>query len=137
MWYFWLLDSVSDRESHPDGELTEKDEEREYVAGDAYNNKPVRRWLTHIRGDTHNNGPVQWLSETYVCPNCVKEPDDVCCQDVPDGLFCTPDSVGLPDKTPEDLNDNNMCEKFRDPIQLNFNRMFNRVLNRVHYTLYG
>ena len=81
--------------------------------GDAYNNKPVRRWLTHIRGDTHNNGPVQWLSESYVCPNCVKEPEDECCQDVPDGLFCTPDSVGLPDKTPEELNDKNMCEKFR------------------------
>ena len=32
---------------------------------------------------------------------------------MPEGLFCTPDSVGLPDKSPEDLNDNNMCEKFR------------------------
>ena len=25
----------------------------------------------------------------------------------------------------------------RDSIQLNFNRMFDRVFNRVHYTLYG
>ena len=39
MWYFWLLESLSDRESDPDGELTEKDDEREYVAGDAYSKK--------------------------------------------------------------------------------------------------
>ena len=47
MWYFWLLDSVSDRESHPDGELTEKDDEREYVAGDAYNKKMFVKLFVH------------------------------------------------------------------------------------------
>ena len=60
--------------------------------GDAYNNRPVRRWATHYRRDTKNNGPVHWISENYVCPNCVKEPDHRCCQGVPHGLFCLPDS---------------------------------------------
>ena len=62
--------------------------------GDAYNNKPVRRWTTHYRGDTANMGPVHWISENYVCPNCVKEPDHRCCQGVPQALFCLPDSKG-------------------------------------------
>ena len=43
--------------------------------GDPYNNRPVRRWATHYRRDTNNNGPVHWISENYVCPNCVKEPE--------------------------------------------------------------
>ena len=59
--------------------------------GDAYNNKPVRRWTTHFRGDTANMGPVHWISENYVCPNCVQDTDHRCCQNVPQGLFCTPD----------------------------------------------
>ena len=62
--------------------------------GDAYNNRPVRRWATHYRRDTKNNGPVHWISENYVCPNCVQEPDHRCCQGVPQGLFCLPDSKG-------------------------------------------
>ena len=87
--------------------------------GDAYNNKPARRWTTHYRGDTYNNGPVHWISENYVCPNCyappgtIDGPDSVCCEDVPEGLFCTPDSVNMTMKTPEELNDGNMCEMFR------------------------
>ena len=87
--------------------------------GDAYNNKPARRWTTHYRGDTYNNGPVHWISENYVCPNCAGPSDipdgsdSVCCESVPDGLFCTPDSVNMTMKTPEELNDANMCERFR------------------------
>ena len=46
------------------------------------------------RRDTKNNGPVHWISENYVCPNCVKEPEHRCCQGVPQGLFCLPDSKG-------------------------------------------
>ena len=38
---------------------------------DAHGNKPPRRWLAQYRRDTKNGGPVQWMSENYVCPNCV------------------------------------------------------------------
>ena len=55
--------------------------------GDAYNNMPQRRWVAHYRGDTTNNGPVHWISENYVCPNCArdKNADHKCCQNVPSG----------------------------------------------------
>ena len=52
-------------------------------------------------------------------PNCAGPSDipdgsdSVCCESVPDGLFCTPDSVNMTMKTPEELNDANMCERFR------------------------
>ena len=100
--------------------------------GDAYNNKPARRWLAKFWKDTHNNGPVQWISQNYVCPNCAgladgsndvpdyvsddvldDGSDDVCCKNVPEGRFCTPDAVNMSMKTPEDLNDPKMCERFR------------------------
>ena len=87
--------------------------------GDAYNNKPARRWTTRYRGDTYNNGPVHWISENYVCPNCAGPSDipdgsdDVCCENVPDGMFCTPDSVNMTMKTPQELNNVEMCERFR------------------------
>ena len=48
--------------------------------GDAHNRKPARRWTTHYRGDTKNGGPVHWISENYVCPNCMKSPNDHCCK---------------------------------------------------------
>ena len=84
--------------------------------GDAYNNKPQRRWTTHYRGDTANNGPVHWISENYVCPNCArsKNADHKCCQNVPSGLFCTPDSVNITEKTPGQLCQTwAYCEAFR------------------------
>ena len=40
--------------------------------GDAYGNRPVRRWIANYRFSTHNKGPVFWMSENYVCPNCVR-----------------------------------------------------------------
>ena len=82
--------------------------------GDAYNNKPVRRWTTHFRSDTANRGPVHWISESYVCPNCVQETDHTCCQNVPQGLFCTPDAQNLTDKTPNQFNHAwENCETFK------------------------
>ena len=55
--------------------------------GDAYHNKPQRRWVAHYRGDTTNNGPVHWISENYVCPNCARTDNagHKCCQNVPSG----------------------------------------------------
>ena len=41
-------------------------------AGDAYGNRPMRRWIANYRFSTHNKGPVFWMSENYVCPNCVR-----------------------------------------------------------------
>ena len=40
--------------------------------GDAYGNRPMRRWIANYRFSTHNKGPVFWMSENYVCPNCVR-----------------------------------------------------------------
>ena len=81
--------------------------------GDAHHNKPVRRWTTHYRGDTANMGPVHWISESYVCPNCVADPEHRCCQNVPEGLFCTPDALNLTDKTPDQFNHaGENCETF-------------------------
>ena len=82
--------------------------------GDAYNNKPIRRWTTHFRSDTANRGPVHWISENYVCPNCVKDADHRCCQNVPQGLFCTPDAQNLTDKLPNQFNHGwENCETFK------------------------
>ena len=77
--------------------------------GDSAGNKPHRRWLTHYRGDTKNGGPVHWISESYVCPNCVKregwwtKKDRKCCGRPKhnellwphDGQFCKPDMKSL------------------------------------------
>jgi len=71
--------------------------------GDAKGNMPRRRWLTHFRSDTKNGGPVHWISESYVCPNCVKGPQawwnkqerKKCCRDefIPEGHFCRPNKI--------------------------------------------
>merc|ERR1719232_1724602 len=89
--------------------------------GDAYNNKPARRWVAHYRKDTFNNGPVHWISENYVCPNCNKatapcgqEIRDRCCTNVPEGNFCVPDSVNMTMKTPTQLAQPwKYCEAYR------------------------
>ena len=60
--------------------------------------------------DTKNGGPVFWMSENYVCPNCVKEPGDRCCQSPPEGAFCTPDTLNMTQKTPQQLKRG--CERF-------------------------
>ena len=61
--------------------------------------------------DTKNGGPVFWMSENYVCPNCIKEPGDRCCQSPPEGAFCTPDTLNMTQKTPQQLKRG--CERFR------------------------
>ena len=88
--------------------------------GDAYYNKPARRWVAIYRKDTFNNGPVQWLSENYVCPNCAKatacqqDIRDRCCTNVPEGNFCVPDSVNMTMKTLTQLAEpGNYCESYR------------------------
>ena len=84
--------------------------------GDAYNNKPVRRWTTHIGKDTANNGPVIWISESYACPNCAssKQSGHKCCQNVPEGNFCVPDSLNMTEKTPKQLSSKHeFCEAYR------------------------
>jgi len=30
--------------------------------------RPIARWVPHVRGDTETGGPVQWLQEKLVCP---------------------------------------------------------------------
>ena len=61
-----------------------------------------------------NNRPVHWISENYVCPNCVAKPDHKCCQNVPAGLFCTPDAKNRTEKTLEQLHQKGAyCEAFR------------------------
>jgi len=84
--------------------------------GDAYNNKPVRRWTAHYRGDTTNNGPVHWISENYVCPNCARNinADHSCCQNIPEGNFCVPDALNMTEKTPNQLSQPwKYCEAYR------------------------
>ena len=86
--------------------------------GDAYNNKPVRRWVAGYKRHTHNGGPVQWISENYVCPTCTREAvaSSKCCQNVPEGLFCTPDALNMTEKTPLQLSHASTrvnCEAFR------------------------
>ena len=79
--------------------------------GDAYYNKPARRWVALYRKDTFNNRPVQWISENYVCPNCNKATApcgqairDKCCTNVPEGNFCVPDALNMTMKHPMDLS---------------------------------
>ena len=73
----------------------------------------LRRWTTHYRGDTHNNGPVQWISENYVCPTCSREPNHKCCKNVPETLFCIPDALNMTEKTPRQLSNMRNCEAYR------------------------
>jgi len=90
--------------------------------GDAHGNKPQRRWLTHFRSDTKNGGPVHWISESYVCPNCVKgkEPwwsksDEDCCNanNIPSGKFCMPDEKSLDEKVVSKGEQDSGCERWR------------------------
>ena len=80
--------------------------------GDAYGNRPVRRWFANYRFVTHNKGPVWWISENYVCPNCVQSPNNKCCKNVPEGQFCTHDALNMTEKTPQELKHGG-CEVFR------------------------
>ena len=38
-------------------------------------------------------------------------PDDACCKDVPEGMFCKPDALNMTEKTPRQLKQG--CERFR------------------------
>jgi len=90
--------------------------------GDAYGNKPERRWLTVFLGDAQNGGPVFWVSENYVCPNCVKggEPwwrdiEKECCkpENIPAGNFCVPDEKRLDEKVLRLGEQEQGCERWR------------------------
>ena len=37
---------------------------------------------------------MHWIHENYVCPNCVRKPNNKCCNNIDDATanFCTPDS---------------------------------------------
>ena len=51
-----------------------------------------------IHRETKNGGPVHWIHENYRCPNCKdRDKDDPCCQNVPEGFECHPDSVDIED----------------------------------------
>jgi len=50
--------------------------------GDAYGNMPGKaRWLPHVRFDSVDGGPVQWVQEKLVCPNCKAHPNSACCKE--------------------------------------------------------
>merc|ERR1719232_2451263 len=87
------------------------DDDKCTKVGDAFNNMPVRRWLARYRQDTVNGGPVHWISENYVCPHCVNNPQNSCCIDVPEGQFCKADTKRMEEKTISELNRG--CEAFR------------------------
>ena len=38
---------------------------------------------------------MHWIHNNYACPNCVAHPDNKCCQNVPEGHFCKPDSYNI------------------------------------------
>merc|ERR1719232_1317041 len=87
------------------------DDDKCTKVGDAFNNMPVRRWLARYRQDTVSGGPVHWISENYVCPHCVNNPQNNCCIDVPEGQFCKADTKRMEEKTISELNRG--CEAFR------------------------
>ena len=72
--------------------------------------------------DTPNGGPVHWIHQNYVCPNCVTEPHqhanyDKCCRDNPNPEvnFCKPDP-GRETYQPPVVGDDNEwggCERWR------------------------
>ena len=68
---------------------------KKFAFTDAEGNTPKTRWMVHLRKDTPNGGPVHWLHENYVCPNCVATPNDSCCQNVQPGNFCNADSPDI------------------------------------------
>ena len=81
------------------------------------------RWLTHTRMCTERGGPIFWIHENHVCPDCNRGVfnSNACCQNVPAGQFCQADRAG-PEE--EDTGINGGCERFRfisgaDEIALN------------------
>ena len=82
------------------------------------------RWLAHTRKCTKRGGPIFWIHENYVCPDCnlvtsaffietdmrnthcvwrrntsfkasIREgAEGYCCKDVPEGQFCNADRAG-------------------------------------------
>eukprot|EP00930_Biecheleria_cincta_P034655 TRINITY_DN2391_c0_g1_i4.p1 TRINITY_DN2391_c0_g1~~TRINITY_DN2391_c0_g1_i4.p1 ORF type:complete len:703 (+),score=68.91 TRINITY_DN2391_c0_g1_i4:67-2175(+) len=63
--------------------------------GNSSGQRPLARWLTHVRGDRTDGGPSQWIQEKYVCPTCEgvqkEEPHyDCCTRGVPQGGHCRP-----------------------------------------------
>ena len=65
-----------------------------YQSGDITLLKNCLLLKCHFR-DTFNGGPVHWIHENYVCPNCVKSPDNGCCKNVPEGQFCKADTINI------------------------------------------
>jgi len=66
----------------------------ERIVGNATGQRPIARWVTHARGDTKAGGPVQWIQQKLVCPQCnLGKPDeqDCCTRDVPKGAECRPE----------------------------------------------
>jgi len=98
--------------------------------GDAFGNIPKTRWLAHTRMCTKRGGPIFWIHENHVCPDCnvasIKD-NNKCCKDVPEGQFCKADRAGPndPDTSPNNWSPLNQgCERFRfisgaDEIALN------------------
>lgn len=84
--------------------------------GDAYGNKGKARWMPHVRLDSKDGGPVQWIQEKLVCPDCRKGKGE-CCKAgvVPAGGFCKPDNNRDPGSIlpAADDNVNAGCEKYR------------------------
>merc|ERR1719450_829633 len=100
--------------------------------GDPWGNIPETRWLAHTRKCTKRGGPIFWIHENYVCPDCnlasIREGSEgYCCKDVPEGQFCNADRAGPnePDTSEHNWSPHNEgCEKFRlisgaDEIALN------------------
>jgi len=96
--------------------------------GDAFGNIPRTRWLAHTRMCTKRGGPVFWIHENLVCPDCTRDDireNDKCCRDVPEGQFCKADRAGPEDPDTSKWSPfNTGCERFRfisgaDEIALN------------------
>jgi len=64
------------------------------AVGNSSGQRPIARWLPHVRGDTNLGGPMQWIQQKFVCPTCSlldKSSDKYqsCCAGVPAGA-CKP-----------------------------------------------
>jgi len=73
--------------------------------GDAWRNKGKALWVAKMNQVYKSGGPVQWIQKKVVCPDCTMRRwersgpnwqwgNETCCDDVPDGAFCKPDSGG-------------------------------------------
>ena len=114
------------------------------------------RWLTSARGQTKNGGPTFWIHENYRCPNCGsadrrkkdkqwKDEDWVkCCDNKPEGHFCTPDSAQGGMDQDDDVHKG--CEKWAyiygiDEMALNAEmglyREFNVTADGIPYGCHG